>query len=97
MLANVGCLFDPLFILAQLLDLLLFVCALSQLSKSGDHEVPYLLVVRVAGDKEHISCDSFFQHLVSGDTVVAQSQKDPRHIGLYDHVYFSRIITSKGI
>jgi hypothetical protein len=45
-----------------------------------------LLVLGVAGDQEHFSGDALDQHLLPSDAIVAESQEDPRNIGLDDHV-----------
>ena len=89
------CLLDPLFVQRVLFIWFLLVCASAELSKSCDHKMPDLLILWIAWNQEHISSNALSQHSRSGDAIVAQSQKDPRDIGLNNHVLWVTLIASK--
>lgn len=94
MLPNNSGLFDPLLFHGLSFEMLLFVSALTKLSKSSDDQMPNLLLVRIAGDQKHISGDSFGQHFIACDSIVAQRQEDPGHVGLDGDVHCVFLVVS---
>lgn len=81
--ADNSLLFDPLQT-SILLSFLVFshVSAPAKLCETSDDQVPDLIELWVATDKEHIARDSICQHLLPCDSIITQGQKDPTHIGL---------------
>ena len=69
--ADDGCLFDALgfSVVARVLRLL--IGAPAKLSKACDHQMTDLLEVGIAGDKEHVTCDTLLEHLLASDVVGA--------------------------
>lgn len=87
--SNVCCFFDSLFFKVPFANMLLLISALAEFGKASDDQVPDLLIIRIARHQEHISRNSFLQHLIASDSVVAQGQEDPGDVCLNDDIDFA--------
>lgn len=98
MLPDDSGLFDPLLFHRLSFEMLLFIGALSKLSKPSDYQMPNLLLFGIAGDQEHVSGDSFGQHFVTCNAIVAERQEDPGNVGLDGDVHrIFLVVSSKAV
>jgi hypothetical protein len=91
-LANNCCFLDTLLLLRIVILLIRFICTLAKLCKASNDQVPNLLLIGVAGNKKHISSDSFHQHLIPSNAIITKRQEDPRDIRLNCYIHWILLV-----